>query len=72
MVKKPKDMPDVSKPNWQIMVDEHTQMKFLAFHKKKFNVVEPTCVQLNKWKQMGKTVKYICMDNAEENFKLQT
>ena len=60
-VKKPKDLPAVIRPNWRIMVDERTQMKFSAFFEKKNAMVEPTCVQLNKWKDANKMVKYIRM-----------
>jgi hypothetical protein len=35
-------------------------------------MVEPTCVQLNKWKTAGNEVKFIRMDNAGENKALQT
>ena len=31
MVKNIKDGPNVSKPNWQIMVDEKTNLKFSDF-----------------------------------------
>jgi hypothetical protein len=71
-VKKPKDLPAVINPNWRIMVDERTQMKFSAFFAKKNLMVEPTCVQLNKWKNADKAVKFIRMDNAGENKLLQT
>jgi hypothetical protein len=43
----------------------------LDFFAKKNEMVEPTCVQLNKWKQAGKTVKYIRLDSAGENLKLE-
>jgi hypothetical protein len=71
-VKKPKDLPEEINPNWRIMVDERTQMKCLVFFANKNTMVEPTCVQLSKWKNADKTVKYIRMDNAGENKKLQT
>ena len=63
-VRQPKDLKTVTKPNWLIMVDELTQMKFSAFYEKKSNMVEPTCVQLNKWKQADLEVQFIRLDNA--------
>ena len=65
--KKIKDRPKVSKPKWQIMADEKTNLKFSDFHQTKNGMVEPTCEQLNKWKQAGRPVKFIWLDNAGEN-----
>ena len=70
-IKKPNDLKTLAKPNWRIMVDERTQMKFSGFYEKKNHMVDPTCVKLNKWKQAGKTVKFIRMGNAGTNLKLQ-
>jgi hypothetical protein len=70
-VKQPKNGPNVSKTNWRIMVDERTQLKFSDFYEKKNGMIEPTCVRLNRWKQHGLGVKYIRLDNAGENLKLQ-
>jgi hypothetical protein len=70
-VKQPKNGPKVHKANWRIMVDERTQLKFSSFYEKKSDMVEPTCVQLNKWQQAGLKVTYIRLDNAGENLKLQ-
>ena len=70
-VKQPVNGPKVSKPNWQIMVDERTQLKFSHFFEKKNGMIKPTCVQLNKWKLADLEVKYIRLDNAGENKKLQ-
>jgi hypothetical protein len=70
-VKQIKGGPNVTKPNWRIMVDERTQTKFSDFYETKNGMVEPTCVQLNKWKQDGKAVKCVRLDNAGENKKLQ-
>jgi hypothetical protein len=70
-VKQPKGGPNVTRTNWRIMVDEQTQLKFSNFYKKKNGMIEPTCVQLNKWKQAGLAVKYMPLDNTGENLKLQ-
>ena len=66
-VKKIKDGPNVSKPNWRIMVDEKTNLKFSDVFQTKNGMVEPTCEQLNKWKQARRPVKFIRLDNAGEN-----
>jgi hypothetical protein len=50
-IKKTKNGPRVSKPNWTIMVDEATGLKFLLFYQTKKGVVEPTCAQLHRWKE---------------------
>jgi hypothetical protein len=66
-VKTPKGAPKISKPNWRIMVDERTGMKFSDFYEKKDGMIEPTCAQLNRWKDAGLAVKYVRLDNAGEN-----
>ena len=62
---------ELTKTNWRIMVDECTEMKFSDFFVKKSDMVEPTCQQLQKWKQAGLGAKFIRLDNAGENKKLQ-
>ena len=57
----------VTKPNWCIIVDECTQLKFSNFFDRKNGMVEPTCEKINKWKQKGIVVKYVRLDNAGEN-----
>jgi hypothetical protein len=69
-VKKLKGQKKLTKSNWRIMVDKRTQLKFLEFFTHKDDMVEPTCIHLNKWKQAGMPVKYIHMDNAGKNYKL--
>ena len=70
-VKKPKGGPRVYKPNWRMMVDERTQLKFSDFFETKDGMVEPTLEQINKWDAAGLKVKYIRLDNAGENKKLK-
>jgi len=56
------------------MVDEYTQMKFSDFYETKDGMVDPsTCKKLNMmcWKQQGKPVEIIRLDNAGENVKLK-
>jgi hypothetical protein len=66
-IKGKKDGPSVTKPNWRIMVDEHSSMKFTHFYQTKNGMVEPTCEIMSKWKQDGHGAKYVRMDNAGEN-----
>ena len=61
----------LSKANWRIMVDERTGLKFTDFFERKSDMVEPTCQVLHSWKTAGRQVKYIRLDNAGENKKLQ-
>ena len=63
--------PPNARRNWRIMVDERTQMKFSMFCTTKDGMVIPTLNQLARWNQNGMTVKYIRLDNAGENIKLQ-
>ena len=49
----------VTRPNWCIMVDERTRLKFSDFFVTKNGMVEPTCEKLQRWKECGKVVKYI-------------
>jgi hypothetical protein len=69
-VKSPKGGPTVRKPNWRIVVNERTQLKFSDFFETKNGMVEPTCEKLQRWKDAGKEVRYIHMDNAGENERL--
>jgi hypothetical protein len=58
-VKSPKGGPNVTKPNWRILVDERTQLKFLDFYDAKNGMVEPTCERFQRWKDAGKEVRYL-------------
>jgi hypothetical protein len=70
-IKEIKDGPKVSKKNWRIMVDERTGLKFSDFYDTKDGMVEPTCENLSKWMKAGKPVKFLRLDDAGENKKLQ-
>jgi hypothetical protein len=70
-VKSPKDGPRMTKPNWRIMVDERTNTKFSGFFDTKNGMTEPTCERLQRWKDSGKEVRFIRLDNAGENILLQ-
>ena len=54
-----------------MMMDEQTEMKWSNFYAAKNDMVEPTCIKLHHWKERGKPVKYIWLDNAGENIKLK-
>ena len=70
-VKTPEGQPQVTKPNWHIIVDEATNMKFSHFYQTKSGMVEPTCELFHKWRQQGFEVAKVRMDNAGENRKFQ-
>jgi hypothetical protein len=70
-VKSPPDGPRVTKPNWRIIVDERIQIKFSDFYETKNGMVEPTCQLFQRWKDAGKEVRFLRMDNAGENKSLQ-
>ena len=56
-----------NRANWRIIVDEATGKKVSHFFETKKGMVEPTCELFHKWKQAGKAVKAIRMDNTGEN-----
>ena len=60
----------VTKPQWHLMVDEATGMKFSAFFEKKNDIVEPTCIKLNKLAEIAGEVKHLRQDNAGKNLAL--
>jgi hypothetical protein len=66
-IKQKKGQPRTMKPHWQIIIDEHTQMKVSYFYPMKNSMVEPTCELYHHWNQMGCPVKILRMDNAGEN-----
>ena len=61
----------VSKPNWHMIVDERTGLKTSDFYPKKNEMVEPTCELFHKWRDEGKPVTKLRMDNAGENKLLE-
>jgi hypothetical protein len=71
MIKQPVEGPKVTRPYWRIMVNECTQLKFTSFFEKKDGMIEPTCLQLDKWQQNGMPVGSIRLDGAEESKILQ-
>ena len=61
----------VSKPNWRLIIDQRTGMKFSDFFATKNGMIEPTCENFFKWKEAGIPVKEVRCDNAGENTKLE-
>ena len=71
-IKKRKKGPKVARPNWRIMViGRQLQLKLSGFFRTKNGMIELTCEQLYKWRQDGKKISAIRLDNAGENVKLQ-
>jgi hypothetical protein len=60
-----------TQPYWRIMVDKRTQLRFSNFYLNKDGMVEPTCEQFRRWKEGGRAVKYIRLDDGGENEALQ-
>ena len=55
------------KPNWFMLVDAATGIKFSTFWKTKNAFIEPTCAQLHRWMKRGIGIRKIRCDNAGEN-----
>ena len=57
----------VTKPQWRMLANQRTQMKFSDFFQKKSGMVEQTYEKIMKWKQRGSSVKIVRCENAGEN-----
>ena len=55
------------RPNWFMIVDAATGMKFSSFWTTKTGFIEPTCRLMSRWLQKGIALKVIRCDNAGEN-----
>eukprot|EP00957_Ditylum_brightwellii_P181304 13811471-Ditylum_brightwellii.AAC.1 len=66
-IKGKKDGALPSKKNWRTIVKERTQTSFSGFFAKKNNMVDPTCIQVKKWKDSRFSVKYMQCDNAAQD-----
>jgi hypothetical protein len=53
-------------------MDERTHMKFSGFFLSKNGMAEPTCDLFQRWKDVGREVRYLRMDNAGKNKLLQS
>ena len=58
-------------PHMWLLVDEYSGTKFVKCFKTKIGMVEPTCQLFSQWRERGKPVKYLRMDNGGENQKLE-
>ena len=59
IIKKPKIFDvKIPRPNWYMMVDELSQIKFSFFHEKKNLIVEPSFSMISKWKENGNKVDF--------------
>jgi hypothetical protein len=56
--------PPVNKSNWQIMVDEQTQLKITDFFKTTDGVIEPKCEKNQQRKQADMPVETFRMDDG--------
>jgi hypothetical protein len=63
-VKAPVDGLKVYKPNFLMIVDARTKLKFSSFHEKKDGIVEPMCEKFHKWKKDGIPWTKVRCDNA--------
>ena len=72
-VKAPADVAEkVSKPNWHLIVDKETDMKFTTFHKNKDDILDNASTQLKVMEQLvGKEIQIWQQDNAGENMVLE-
>ena len=57
----------VSKPHWRLIVEAVNHLKHSEFFATKDGMIEPTCALLQQWKDSGRPVTHVCMDNAGEN-----
>ena len=70
-IKKPESVSRLHKPHLQIIVVEAMQLKFICLFETKDGMVEPTCKPFSRWKQSGRAVDIVRLDNAGENMLLQ-
>ena len=61
----------IAKSNWRLIVDAITKKKYSGFFKTKDEMIEPTCMLFKRWKDEGRPVTHLRMDNAGENVKLK-
>ena len=54
-----------------MIVDEKTRLKISRFYAKKNDIVQPLCELFHAWKDCGRAVKWMRMDNAGENQLLE-
>eukprot|EP00957_Ditylum_brightwellii_P182152 13878236-Ditylum_brightwellii.AAC.1 len=54
----------VKKPQWLIMVESRTEMKWAEFYESKNGYAEPACVKFQQWREAGMPIKIFRCDNA--------
>jgi len=59
----------VTRPHWQLLVDEQSNMKFLFHHETTSGMVDPTCVKLRKLADIAGNIAHLRQDNTGENLK---
>ena len=62
----------VTRLNWHIMVEKYSGVKVSAFFQGKNNIIKTMCNHIQKAKHSRAPVKYLRLDNARENFKIQS
>ena len=71
-IKAPKEIKaKVTKPNWRIIVDEHSVLNSSQFYYTKDGIVDPTYNMFNKWKPKLIPLSAIRCDNSGEKLKLE-
>ena len=66
-ISKRRDIKNIGKQNWLMIINEFTHLKFSSFYETKNTIVEPTYTKLHQLKTDSYQVKYIRCDNAGEN-----
>jgi hypothetical protein len=66
-IKKKEDNKKYVRPNWFMLIDAATGMKFSSFWTTKSEFIEPTCELMHGWINRGIGLKKIRCDNAKEN-----
>lgn len=66
-IRKKEDNQSYVKPNWFMLVDAASGMKFSSFWRTKKDFIEPTCELMNRWLERGIPLSKIRCDNAGEN-----
>ena len=62
---------ELKKKWWKIMIDHATRKKWSEFTDTKIGMVEPICEWMHKIKEKGMAIKFIQLDPAGENVKLE-
>jgi len=71
MIKAPKSLDmTVTRPHWQLIVNERKTMKFSSHHETKAGMVEPTCVKLSKLADIAGGIAHLRQDNTGKTLKL--